>query len=332
MTDNRVAYQDYSSPVNTLDFKTLEEIPLGNIVTRVYQGEELAQPVFVPVGGEVENGIALEGKRFRPRTNEEVPKWVDHVQVLRPLYDLGLQHSMQSISADGTEITTRFYNPLDPGTPDPFTWDEDLYRWRKVPKALRYAVTILSDVKGKVRGSNTVERLICSNGAHAKILDLGGFSMSSDKFAREEVVRFVQQSLKRRLTVEAVRGPYVGNRKGIQKLGNMINERLVSMDADDQDPLFDLPYFAKEPLTTISRLPGWYIDRFSQLLRTAAERHPSDNFYGLDLVNLVTGPLEIERRYNALNAEREVNYGRMEWKQDTIVKAAGQFIGAYSLN
>ena len=299
-----VIVSEEAKPVHIID-EDYSQVKIGDVVSRVYEGENVQRHSFIPINGGAKGEYSLG-----PTTT--MFKFIDYPDVLGPLLDQGYRIKTQNLARGGTILYAVVEPPNPPHIEDPIKWDRHLFPG--APNApLTEAISIFSSIKpGKgIRVTRGLWRLVCTNGLISQVLDLGHWKFSHTNY-RPDKIRGTKP-----LEGLTDGGFYIGNRNGVERFSELIH--LGTLNGQSR-----VPFYVEKNFGILRRLPKWYRHQFSGQLKTFVENSESDDFMGLDLLNALTTPLS--------NPDGENATMRIQQRLDPLVNSCAQFIGAFSLN
>lgn len=325
-TRNVVA-DEGARPVHIIDEKG-EAVLVGNLTSTIYQGEKVQRHTYQRIGDKRVYSLGATSNQF---------KFVDHPAALAPFIGNGWKVVKQVVTRGGLQMWTQL-EPENPVTiQDLIRWD--LNQWadstRVTDHALRESIIAISAVRPKkaIMYRRGWFRQVCSNGMVAEILGLGTLRMNHNQWSSDKLNTWVNKTTLKpsQREAKAVLGPVMGNKRGADRLANVIETRLLPgkddhrelSDEEIEERMADVPLFVRNAISPLARQAGWYLRDSAFQLREYVDKAEYDRFHALDLVNVVTNPIN--------RAPAGKNSNRALMATPSLVKSLTSLVGAMSL-
>lgn len=292
---------DGNLPFRSFDGDLNYEV-IGNLGYRDYDGRSVRTMSFLPASEQEKESPKVFNLGHRGRPSDEF-KYVDHVDMIQPLVDIGFIPSMTHNKRGGVGLFSTFTHD-DYSFENTIGWDLSMFGSEgEAASGMKLAIGIKFD--GRLNKPITYTagffRVICTNGLITKYLNLGFMKQSPQNFDPFAVSGFAQQVLEN----SGFDSPAFPTRA----LGWGINT--IMRTVEDEGYLATLPDFARAPVNTlVERTPKWYRQSFVGQLQ-AAYNSDQQALTMTDMVNAVT---------NAANA-KEDGASRIYFSMETLIKA-----------
>jgi hypothetical protein len=307
-----VVVSESRRPVQYLDPQG-QLITPGDMVSRVYEGEAVQRHQF-----EAMTKSGLKIYRLGPTTTKF--NFVNHTDALMPFLNSGFAITRQQVIRGGLQLFTEL-QPIEPHyIPDPISWDDAMWRNLPVPRehGLNETVVVISATRPKkaISFKRGWFRLICTNGMTVQVLGLGSLRLNHVQFSSDKVRAFLNSTnpivKKTGDNQERLVGPWVGTKKGAERLQHVITDymlpgigHIVEPDEDggdvDDDNLDDapvpeieqnVPMFIRNSIRPLARQPRWFLQDMVLQLGAIVDNKDGDKVYAMDIVNALTNPLQ----------------------------------------
>lgn len=257
---------------------------LGEIISRVYEGENVQRHHFEPRGSD-------KTYKLGPTTTEF--KFFDWPALVQPILDQGFGIKKLDLSRGGLKAHIIFSDPKRTYA-DPIGWDKAT--WGK-SKQLEDSVVF----KGGIRPGSGFHyhrgffRMICTNGLVVETLNMGQGDYNHQNFKPE--------SLADALFAKALKptdGPVIGSTEGLSKAVKLIGQERPE----------NMPFFLKEFVSPLEDLTGEFasnaVTQFEMLINSKKEVHEIDIANGLtSALNLMKAPAD-RLPHQVLNIQRSL--------------------------
>lgn len=246
-------HQDLHHPVT-------QEV-LGQIVSRVYQGENVQRHHF-----EAQGKDPLKPYKLGPTTTEF--KFFDWPELVQPILDQGFGIKKLELSRGGLKAHIIFSNPSNTFK-DPLNWDKKVWG---TSKQLEDSVVF----QGGIRPGSGFHyqrgffRMVCTNGLVIETLSMGKGDYNHQNFKPNSLAEALFSK-----SLAPDQGPIIGSSKGLAKAVELIGT--VRPD--------NLPFFMKEFVSPLEDLKGQFasnaVTQFELLVNSKNEIHEIDIANGL---------------------------------------------------
>lgn len=329
-------------PVHVFD-EDLDRIHIGDIVSRVYEGERVQRHLYEPnsAAGQVVGTRNFKDEKvysLGPTTTRF--DFVDHAEALAPLVERGFTIEKQYISKGGLNLTAILTPPNATEIEDPIHWDDARFTSEQHlarPRRMNESVMVQTSIRpGKaINYRRGWFRLICTNGLVAEVMDLGSARFNHANFSGDRLLEKIDSFPRMPTDGDKVFGPIIGNAKGCNSFASLLERlaegRTAEPEADEDDEgdgtEFDqeIPFFARKHVSVFSRIPTWFLLAYASNLRDAAKMDQGV-IRALDILNAVTNPINSEgASENAHSIFRPLN------RTGSIIEATVTLLGAMSL-
>lgn len=304
-----------SRPVTYLNADGEEEL-VGHYRADTYGDDNVLNHLFQPAGEKIWKSLGSSKQGF---------KFVNHTDVMEPIMEAGWQIQDQLVGKNGADVFTVFSNPDGERYKDLVSWDLPL--WNNAGGSntnelgtLQEGLVLSTSIRpGKALKMNIgLFRLVCTNGLIIEALDLGSTKMNHRTFKLENITDILSE----RDRVDGFRGEYVGKPTAI--LG--VQDLLTRQWAGDL-PENEIPFFLRNELSTLSRLPKWYQEPLQDFLDHMV--NVDGNIHMLDVLNATTGALNYTRQ---VDGGSDHAFDRVFTSMDPITEKLSNLLGIFSLN
>ena len=280
---------------------------LGEVVSRVFEGENAQRHFFVSKGSDSEYSLGATTDTF---------KFLDHAQVMKPLLDEGYQIRSLKVMRGGLKLWALMTPGKPEKLPDPINWDQDFWD-HKGGNEIMQAVAISSSIAPGhgIRYQMGWFRQVCTNGLIADILGMGSGKFSHITWNKNGVSQFLSD------LGDGGVNPIVGSKAGVEQVYELV-QQLPSIS--NEDTVLSVPYPVRSTLKPLMKLPSWYQSDLAEQLRLFSENGPKE-VTALDVLNMITSPLNY--REQQLEESRE----RYFLSTGRLVSPLNQLIGFLSL-
>lgn len=240
---------------------------MGEIVSKVYQGENVQRHTFVTPTREYRLGPTTEQFQF-----------FDWPQIFQPVLDEGFTVNKLTVSRGGLRMHAVLSNPDGPLYDDPMVWDTG---WG-TSQGLRDSIVIHGGLRPGsgfhyVRG---FFRLVCTNGLTIETLGLGKADFNHVNFSQETLADQLF-GVKTIIGTEQIYGQSIGTKAGLKKTTGLIKRALTEDQAE-------VPQYVRELLNPLTELPGAFLDKafeqFAMLIQNSARKQ----VFEMDIANALT--------------------------------------------
>lgn len=262
--------------VNTKEISQVVHHPvtnevLGNIVSRVYEGENVQRHSF----------LSSEGKEFSLGPTTEAFNFVDWPDVFKPVLDEGYQIEKLSVSRGGLRMHAVLSNPTGPTYKDPIHWDQAT--WGK-SKGLKDSVVIHGGLRpgSGFHFQRGLFRLICTNGLTIETLGLGKGDFNHINYEPDAAASALfGQSV---VIGSDIIGQQIGTVKALTRTKTILEKAISNPETYE-----DLPHFARELVSPLTDFPKRFaneaLQQFDALIQNAGRKE----VYEMDIANVLTG-------------------------------------------
>lgn len=326
MKQEKILVSQDTAPVQFLN-KDGQVETLGNVIQRVYEGENVQRIAFDSKRDEKEYHLGA--------TRETDNTFVNHVEPMQVLQERGYVQKDTVLAMGGTELFTVWENPNGQTFEDPLTWDNDIWSHRiELPGAGNLTESIIQ--RGSIRPGRGISfqrgvfRMICSNGLVREVLGLGKVRFNTGNWSPRSLEEELFGADVEVLAREHLMGDRLGSRYSVSRFSGLLD---TLQTVDSQDAFLDtLPKFVRPMVTPFTRAPKWYLD---ELKGQAELFHMSGikDVHELDVTNMMTNAMNRPRFGKVKEGEERVsrspNY--IVENMNSLTKAASSLIGVYSL-
>lgn len=326
----KVVVSEESKPVEFLDNDGNVQ-SLGNVVSRVYEGEDVQRHTFKSIRGNDGDGVEYMLGTSRERENV----FINHVEPMQVLHDHGYQKRDMVLAMGGTELFTIWDNPEGVEYDDPILWDKSMWAHRS---DLGGSLTESIIQRGSIRPGRGISfqrglfRMICTNGLVSEILGLGKVrynpgnwnpqSLEADLFGQDVAV----------LAQEQIMGERIGNKYSVTRFGNLMKNLRERPAEEKAEYLAGLPKFVRPMVSPFGRVPKWYLEEIEKQTELFDASGLQD-VHELDVSNILTNAMN-RSRFGVLQEgeerqTRSINF--MVENMSSLTENAGSLMGVYSL-
>jgi hypothetical protein len=243
----------------------------GEVISRHYEGENVQKHFFVAQGKEKPYSLGATTNDFN---------FFDWPDIVGPILDQGFTPQQTRMSRGGLKMHTILAKLDGPTFKDPMNWDSDT--WGTGSQVLHEMVIVSGGIKpgSGFHYHRGFFRKVCVNGLVVESLGLGSLMFNHANYESSKLVKglFGQDVV---VTEDNILGEKVANRKGIRKLGSLMEQ------AQDADFIASQPRFVRELLAPVGDLPTAFLSeaniQFQQLINKG-----SQSVYEMDIANVLT--------------------------------------------
>ena len=283
--------------------------PIGKVVSRVFEGEDVQRHYFVPHGKEYYQ--TKDEYSLGPTTDQF--NFVDHANVLEPLISRGYQLRTTKFSKGGLKLWALLtpQSPLE--IPDPISWDEGIWR---TGDSLLEAVLVTSSIGPGMGIAYRFGwfRVVCTNGLISEILGLGAGKYTHSNWSAGGVENFLEAN-----RLETNINPVLGTKGGIKRTGEILD---ALDDKEKRESMLPAPIH--KTLQPLTRMPNWYREDLREQFGYLYDQGPNE-VTSLDILNAVTSPL------NYRNEVQGESRNRQFFSTERLVVPLAQLIAFMSL-
>lgn len=238
---------------------------LGQIVSRVYEGENVQRHHFEALGKD-----PMKPYKLGPTTSEF--RFFDWPSLVQPVIDQGFGIKKLELSRGGLKAHIIFSNP-ERTYADPINWDKKVWG---TSKQLEDSVVFTGGIRpgSGFHYQRGFFRMVCTNGLVIETLSMGKGDYNHQNFKPESLAEALFSK-----ALSPDQGPVIGTSQGLRQATQLLGKERPE----------NLPFFMKEFVSPLEDLKGEFasnaVDQFELLCNARKEIHE------IDIANSLTSAL-----------------------------------------